>query len=124
MKLLNWNIKRLEEDKEGLKITSVLDSYNADIVVLTETSSKIILGVDYNHLSTNSLDLGYDGIQYKNHENRVSIFTKYPILSQHETYDPFTSICCDIDSPEGILTVYGTIIGTFGGIGDRFKSDL
>jgi exonuclease III len=124
MKILTWNLKRLEKNKNGETILAVLNNFNADILILTETSPKINLGKNYNQVSTNFLEYGYDGIPYSNQENRVTIFSKYRILNSYKTYDPFSSICSDIETPLGILTVYGTIIGAFGGKGERFNSDL
>lgn len=36
----------------------------------------------------------------------------------------YTSVCAQIETLNGPLNVYGTIIGVFGGIGERFKNDL
>lgn len=63
-------------------------------------------------------------IKYKIGENRTTIFTKYPIIRTQNTYDKFTSICADIETPFGLLTFYATIIGVFGGLNPRFNQDL
>ncbi|WP_339839852.1 endonuclease/exonuclease/phosphatase family protein, partial [uncultured Flavobacterium sp.] len=122
MKILTWNIERPKSENQ--LILEKLAEYNADIVILTETNSKIKLCDEYSFLSTENLINGYDGIEYKTGENRTTIWTKYKITVQHKTYDSFTSVCAKIETPNGMLTVYGTIIGVFGGIGERFKSDL
>ena len=122
MKILTWNIERPKTENQ--LILDRLSEYDAEIVILTETNSIINLGQEYKFVATETLKKGYDGIQYKTGENRTTIWTKYKIGFQHKTYDSFTSVCAEIETPNGLLNVYGTIIGVFGGIGERFKSDL
>ncbi|RKS03101.1 endonuclease/exonuclease/phosphatase family protein [Flavobacterium sp. 102] len=122
MKILTWNIQRPKKAKR--LILDKLAQYNADIVVLTETNIIITPGKEYNAIATESLPKGHDGIAYQAGENRTTIWTKYKIVLQHKTYDAFTSVCAQIETPDGLLNVYATIIGVFGGMGERFKSDL
>lgn len=123
MKILTWNLQRPKYKNQ--LILDKLQEFDADIIVLTETSSFINLGENYNSHSTENLFKGYDGItDYRNEENRTTIWTKYKIVKQHKTYDNFTSVCAEIKTPFGLLNVYGTIIGVFGGKDERFKSDL
>ena len=123
MKILTWNVKRLEK-KENEKILAKLCEFGADIIVLTETSSILNLGENYNCVSTETLTENYDNVNYKVGENRTSIWTKYKFVNHFQTFDNYTSICSEIETEFGILKVYGTIIGIFGGIGKRFESDL
>jgi hypothetical protein len=122
MKIAAWNIQRLEKRRNYL-ILDQLAHVNADILVLTETNS-IIQPEPYHCISTEPLPPDFDQIKYHPRENRVSILTKYPIITRHETYDPFTTVCCDIETPFGLLTVYGSIIGVFGNRQPRFDNDL
>ena len=123
MKILTWNVERLEK-KENKKILAKLCEFGADIIVLTETNSILDLGENYNCVSTKSLFANYDDVNYKSGENRTSIWTKYKIVKHFKTFDNYTSICSEIETEIGKLKVYGTIIGIFGGIGKRFESDL
>ena len=126
MKILTWNLERLIKNKNQL-ILDKLNELDADILVLTETSSKISLGKKYSSIATTFLPNDFNGIidvSYTDEENRVTIWTKYKIKNQHKTYDKYTSVCAEIETPFGLLTLYGTIIGVFGGKGDRFKNDL
>ena len=123
MKILTWNLERLTKNKNQL-ILAKLNEFDADILILTETSSKINLGESYSSISTKLLPENYDGIDYKNGENRVTIWTKYKIKAHHKTCDEFTNVCAEIETPLGLLTLYATIIGVFGGKGERFKNDL
>ena len=123
MKILTWNVQRLEK-KENKKILAKLYEFGADIIVLTETSSILNLGENYNCISTETLTENYDNVNYKVGEKRTTIWSKYNFINHFETFDNYTSICSEIETEFGILKVYGTIIGIFGGIGKRFESDL
>ena len=122
MKILTWNIERPKIGNQ--LILDKLAEYNAEILILTETNSLIKPSEEYSFIATEILTNGYDGIEYNTGENRVTIWTKYKIGVQYKTYDCFTSVCTQIETPNGLLNVYGTIIGVFGGIGKRFQSDL
>ncbi len=123
MKIVNWNVGRPSKAK-GELIVDKLNELNGDIIVLTETNSNVIPDGDYNLVSTLPLFKGLDGIDYQEGEIRSAIWTKYSVNITYETYDQYTSVCADILTPYGVLTLYATIIGVFGGKGDRFKQDL
>jgi len=123
MKILTWNIERLKSAaKKGL-ILQVLRSFDADLVILTETHEAINLP-GYYKASTSLLPALHDGIKYKDGENRVTIWSKYPISEKLVTSDQHTSVCAEVETPLGVLRMYGTIIGVFGGKGHRFHNDL
>jgi len=123
VKIVTWNVERLQKNKNE-EIKSKLYEFGADIIVLTETSSILNLGENYNCVSTEPLTENYDNVNYKVGENRTSIWTKHNFVNHFKTFDNYTSICSEIETEFGILKVYGTIIGIFGGIGKRFESDL
>ena len=122
MKILTWNIERLKKGKD--KVLSAITKLDADILILTETNIVINPGAKYNCVATKKLPLQYDGINYKEEENRTTIWSKYSIIDTTETHDNYTSVCADVATEYGNLKVYGTIIGIFGGIGERFTNDL
>ena len=122
MKIATWNLERLKKRKNQQILDKLVD-INADIVVLTETSSKIHLD-NYNYISTDPLPNDFDNIKYDVGENRVSILTKYKTVTRHKTFDSFTTVCTDIETPFGLLTVYGSIIGVFANRQPRFDNDL
>ncbi|MFV8366252.1 endonuclease/exonuclease/phosphatase family protein [Flavobacterium sp. XS1P27] len=123
MKILTWNLERLIKTKNQV-ILDKLSELDADILILTETNSSINPGKDYSYIATESLTKDHDGIPYKSGENRTTIWTKYKIEKQLKTFDNFTSVCAEIQTSLGVLTIYGTIIGVFGGKDERFKTDL
>ncbi|MFV5699162.1 endonuclease/exonuclease/phosphatase family protein [Flavobacterium sp. ZT3R17] len=123
MKILTWNLERLIKNKNQL-ILDKLSELDADILILTETNSIINPGEGYSCIATESLSKGHDGIPYKSGENRTTIWTKYKIEKQYKTFANFTSVSAEIKTPLGLLNIYGTIIGVFGGKDERFKTDL
>ncbi len=122
MRIATWNLERLIKRKNQLILDKLVE-INADILVLTETSSNIQLK-NYYCISTDPLPTKHDNIKYKIGENRVSILTKYKTTIQHNTYDTFTTVCTEMETPFGVLTVYGSIIGVFGNRQPRFDNDL
>jgi len=63
---------------------------------------------------------------YREGENRVSIYSKYPIKRRIQTADEFTSLAIELETTFGKLIVYGTIVGIFGYSRDkdRFVKDF
>lgn len=104
-----------------------LKKVDADILVLTETSSKINLNSTYQYSweTENLISEGlFPKVFYKSHENRVSIWSKFPGIRRVETFNSYTSVCQEIQTPLGNLIVYGTIIGIEGNRNKSFLSDL
>lgn len=122
MKIATWNLERGIKNKSA-EIIQILRELRADILVLTETVSDIHPDNCFCE-STIPIPGEYDGVDYKAGENRVSIYSKYPIVALYPTYDPYTSVCVDLKTPSGVLTVYGTIIGVFGNRQPRFNEDM
>ena len=128
MKIINFNIERLLILSKLKPIVQLIKSYDADLIVLTETNSTLIdFGEVYFEHHTIPLSRNQDNVNfYKEGENRVSIYSKYPIKSRIQTIDEFTCLAIEIETDFGELIVYGTIIGIFGYSGgkDRFVKDF
>jgi len=122
MKIATWNLQRLERGNQQYFI-GTLNELQADVLVLTETNASVELN-DHTSISTDSLPPGYDGISYRPGECRVSVLTKYKVLLRHMTFDPFTAVCVEVESPFGPILIYGGIVGVFGNRQPRFNSDL
>lgn len=126
MKIAVWNVERLQKNKLN-QIVEQLIKVKADIIVLTEASTLVDLSGYYPFISaTHDLHI-LDPQYYKEGERRVMVYSKYPIKSTHSTYDHHTALCIDLDTSNGPLTLYGTIIGVLGGNGPGRKgyiSDL
>lgn len=122
MRIATWNIERLKHKNQINQIVDRCMTVNADILVVTESDSRLQLDYKYCH-STPALGHNKDAL-YEATENRVSIFTNYPCVRQYPTYDENTSICVELKTESGNLIVYGTIIGVFGNRHSSFMPDL
>ena len=126
MKILSWNLERPNNNltsEKNIFIIDIIEKINPDIIFFTETNSSINFKTYFSHQSI-QLPKIHEKQEYKNGENRVTIFSKFPIENISNTYDCYTAICCLIDSPIGKLTLYGSIIGSFGGRDKYFENDL
>lgn len=117
-----WNVERLKHKRELEKIKNICNNLNADIFMLTETDEQINLNYK-NIFQTPKLSEIQPNF-YKATENRVTIFTNYNPVKVYSTYDKFTSICVELETENGNLLVYGTIIGIYGNRNKFFKPDL
>lgn len=126
MKIVSWNLERPNQNVNSIKnqfIFETITALNPDIIFLSETNSSINF-INYFKLESTELPDFHDNQKYDKGENRVSIISKYPFLSQIKTYDNFTSICGEVITDLGNLVLYGSIIGSFGGKNKFFKNDL
>ena len=126
MKILSWNVERLktnEKDKLDF-IKNLILSENPDLIFLTETNLTIDFGTEYFSLHSRELPDFYENQKYESKENRVSVFSKYPFKETIKTYNEYTAISAKITTKSVDLTVYGSIIGSFGGRGFYFENDL
>jgi endonuclease/exonuclease/phosphatase family metal-dependent hydrolase len=128
MKIINFNIERLLILSKLKPVIELIKSYDADIIVLTETNSTLIdLSENYFAQHSKPLSKNQDNVNfYREGENRVSIYSKYPIKSRIQTTDEFTSLAIELETTFGNLIVYGTIVGIFGYSRDkdRFVKDF
>ncbi|GEP51965.1 hypothetical protein FNO01nite_26370 [Flavobacterium noncentrifugens] len=126
MKILSWNVERPNNNPNAVKntfIINLIQEINPDIIFLTETNAAIQFEGYYSHQST-QLPPIHENQSYKSGENRIAIFSKFPIEKIIATYDSYTAVCCEINSAIGPLILYGSIIGSFGGKDAFFKTDL
>ena len=119
MKIATWNVERLKHIGQLDEIAAACAKVKADILVLTETDSRIRLGYKYCY-QTRALKLA----GYKSSENRVSIYANYPCVCYHQTFDPKTAICAELETERGNLLVYGTIMGIYGNRHHSFQTDV
>ena len=80
MKIATWNIERLKHKSKINAILNEINNLKTDILVLTETDSKINLPNYKNRFDTPKL-IEIDSKMYAETENRVSIFTNYEIVN-------------------------------------------
>ena len=106
LRIATWNLERPKLNgvaKNSRRLEKILE-INADLWVLTETSSAIALE-GYAGLASGS-EPGYHSAG----ENFVTIWSRWPIRCQIPTFDQTFTVCAEIDSPFGPMVVFGTII--------------
>ncbi len=136
MRIATWNVERLKHKKDLTDILKAIESVQADILVLTETDDRIkpkyryglhtpkLQAADTSHYLPGRCRKYTFAEYYGVTENRVSIYTNFPCVRQHETYDIYTALCVELKTPWGNLLVYGTIMGVIGNRDDSFKQDI
>lgn len=122
LKIATWNVERLKHHRDADSMLREIEKIDADILVLTETDSRLLPDYPYYYNTPLLREIRPD--YYRETENRVSVFSKYRCVRQHETYDKYTAICVELDTGAGNLFVYGTIMGIFGNRESSFKGDL
>lgn len=111
-----------QAQKQLDQIQGLCDGIHADILVLTETDKR--LHPDYAFCCETTSLMGDKTIPYAVTENRVSLYTNYPVVRLHQTYDSRTALCAELKTEKGNLLVYGTIIGTLGNRHSSFMEQL
>lgn len=122
MKIATWNVERLKHKAHLNTIKAECERVGADVFVLTETDQR--LRPDFKFCYETPLLAAIQPDYYAPTENRVSIYTNYPCVRQHETYNAATSLCVELETERGNLLIYGTIIGIYGNRHPSFKEDL
>lgn len=128
MKIATWNVERLKHRKSLKEIITACEQTSADILVLTESDEAIKLEYRYCYHTPTPPPLeikGYDmPLTYAPSEHRVSVYTNYRIVCQHDTFDRFTSICLELETEKGNLLVYGAIMGIVGNRRPSYEAEL
>ncbi len=106
IRIATWNLERPKQNghSKNLRRIEKIHEINADLWVLTETHSAIALD-GYACLATPSQS-GY----HTDGESFAAIWSRWPIRRAIPTFDPYFSICAEVDSPAGLMLIFGTII--------------
>lgn len=122
MRIATWNVERLKHKNELDRILECCRETQADILVLTETDSRISLPYQYCLKTPPAKEVCPELYRYT--ENRVSLYTKYKCSGIYATYDKYTALCAELETELGNLIVYGTIMGVFGNREISYGQDL
>lgn len=122
MKIATWNVERLKHKNSLDRILTHCNQQGFDILVLTETDSRI--APDYQYSAKSACLAELDNGLYCESENRVSIYTNYRIVTQYPTYNPYSAICVELETELGNIIVYCTIMGAFGNRHPGFIDDV
>ncbi|MCD7820038.1 MAG: endonuclease/exonuclease/phosphatase family protein [Clostridiales bacterium] len=129
MKIATWNVERLEQKSKLAFIIDACQHEGADILVLTEADERIQLS-GYLILCFTMSPLDHElppypmPVHYAPTERRGMIYSKYPCIRHHSTYDDTTAICMELGTEYGNLLVYGSIIGIHGHRKPFFTDEL
>lgn len=100
------------------KIEHLLNILDFDILVVTEAVDLNLATYPFVYKSK-SLPEGqeYENINYSIYlkgtpANRVTIYSKFQSSKTYRVTDDFTSVCREFETNVGVITIYGTIIGT------------
>ncbi|MCD8054946.1 MAG: endonuclease/exonuclease/phosphatase family protein [Lachnospiraceae bacterium] len=129
MKIATWNIERAQRKKKLGAIIAACEQENADILVLTEADEQVKPSGYPFCFSTqppkaHELPPYPTPVQYAPTERRVILYTRYPCVRCHPTYDAATAICVELQTEMGNLLVYGSIIGIYGHRKPFYMDDL
>ena len=123
VRIATWNVDRPKQNgwTRNPKILEQLRLVDADIWVLTETNASIVPeSKEPDPFS------GYVGLASrpespsKPGENKTTIWNRLGIKRAIDTYDPDTIVCAEVDTPIGLMLVYGTIITYWGDIDKEY----
>ena len=120
MKIATWNIERLRHKSELALINENCERVGADILVLTETDSRLSLKYKSLFSTTPPKEKDY----FSPTETRVTICTNYEFVGQYPTFDEHTAACVELKTELGNMLIYGTVIGIYGNRHKNFMADL
>jgi hypothetical protein len=129
LKIATWNLARptISNKRKNDAILAALYDVDADILVLTETNSCIDLSDNYETCFSSPClfqSLPIDGGEYKQGENRVTIWSKFPGRRRIDMCNSHSAICAELSTHCGKLNVYGTVIGIYGKNRGRYEPAL
>jgi endonuclease/exonuclease/phosphatase family metal-dependent hydrolase len=111
-RIATWNLERpkLNGWKWNPLIQEKIREIDADIWILTETNASIVPS------STRNPATGYvplaslPAISHSLGESCSTIWSRYGIKQAIRTFEVDTAVCAEIETPLGLMVVYGTII--------------
>jgi hypothetical protein len=122
---IDWFLKSKSTKK--LIINSIIEQ-DFDFLIVTENTEDFTFSEDYfaYHSDRIPLDEPFEfldyGVYLKGEQViRTSIYSKYPSVAKNTVQDAFTSVCHTFLVDEQPITIYGTIVGTWG---IRHQKDL
>lgn len=105
-RIATWNLERPAQNGwvKNQRRLDQIHKINADVWVLTETNQVIDLQPDYQFVAS----IPYEG--HKPGENLTTLWSRWKILRCVSAFDPSIAVCAEVESPFGLMIVYGTVI--------------
>jgi len=115
---IDWFLKSESTKKI---IINKISQQDFDFLIVTENIEEFTFSEKYYayHSDKIPLDSEFENLDYGQYLKgkqaiRTSIYSKYPSINKNKVEDSFTSVCHTFLVNEKPITVYGTIIGTWG----------
>jgi exonuclease III len=116
MRIGTWNVEYATGPEKNRRRLDELRKHNADIWVLTETHDNLDLSAT--HKPINSAQR--PGVRNISLSSRwVTIWTRYPVRDVLCVLDDKRSTACLLDTPNGPMIVYGTVLPWHSDQGDK-----
>ncbi len=129
IRIATWNLERPKFNgwKKNPLILEKIREIDADIWILTETNAAIVPESKRDQLAgyvalASLPDTLHSLGEYSRGENCSTIWSRYGIKRSIKTFDPDTAVCAEIDTPLGLMLVYGTILTYHGDRGTKNNS--
>ena len=104
LRLGTWNVEYAAGAARNLLRLERLLEVPADIWVLTETHDDLDLSATHTAVSTAQRPTGRTGGRW------TTIWTRWPVLQRIPVGDPIRTVAALLDTPQGPLAVYGTVL--------------
>lgn len=109
MRIGTWNVEYADTAATNERRRAALDANPADIWVLTETHDDLAPSGTFN--SVHALQRPFYGSRVKRGSRWVSIWSRYPVERVRlEGADDERTVAAMIETPQGRLLVYGTVL--------------
>lgn len=108
IRIATWNVERPTSSQPGrlAALHEWLGRVNADVWVLTETSTRLVPGADYVAVESCGADRPGEA-----EERWVTIWSRLPVIDEPTTVDCVRTACARLRTPDGgALVVYGSVL--------------
>ena len=124
IRIATWNLERpkLHGWKRNPLIQEKILEIDADIWILTETNASIVPASKRDPLAGYVSLASLPATVHSLGESYTTIWSRFGIKRSIRTYDVETAVCAEIDTPLGLMLVYGTILTYHGDKGPNNNS--
>ena len=99
-----WNVQYAKGVERNALRLARLRAETADIWVLTETHDDLDLSETHTAISTPQRPTGRRGGRW------TTIWSRWPVMQRLDVDDPVRTVAAVVDSPDGPIAVYGTVL--------------
>lgn len=113
LRISTWNVDHARSVSRDPDRVNLIDSADADVIVLTETRDRV-------RPSDPAYEPAYSSPRphCPDDERWVSVWTRIPVFERVSTEDPLRTVAVRLAAPGGALLVFGTVLPWHTDIGD------